>query len=160
MLRWLALWPPRWGGVERPAVLHSRVREVQRCSYRRGLEPRAPEAPSRWRTRQTSRWLRPSGPKPLACSLTSIRDFTVWLHSEGNDLSMEELIAMPEVADRLLRNYGLFLHSQGESLYFYLLTVTALQRAGPSLRTNLPFGWELAGNWRHSATRDASPPAT
>ena len=87
------------------------------------------------------------GPQTARLHLTSIRGFAVWLHSEGNDLSMEELIAMPEVAGRLLRKFGLFLRSQ--ALYFYLITVTALQRAGPSLRRNLPFAWELAGTWRH-----------
>ena len=44
-------------------------------------------------------------PKTARLHSTSIRDFTVWLHPEGDDLSMEELIAMPDVADRLLRNY-------------------------------------------------------
>ena len=97
-------------------------------------------------------------PQTARLHLDMLRDFAAWLLSEGCDLHLEELIAVPEVTDRLLRNYGLHLSSQGESLYIFLITVTALQRAGPSLRHCLPLAWELAGIWREQPPVMHRPP--
>lgn len=90
--------------------------------------------------------------------VSSIRDFMAWLDSEGNVLHITELLAMPEVADRLLRSYGLYLHRSGEPLYMYLLTITGLQRAEPSLRGLLGSSWQLAGLWREQQPVAHRPP--
>ena len=79
---------------------------------------------------------------------SAVLDFQFWLSDHDVDLPVSMLVRLPQTLAALVCAYGVHLYRTGRPMYWFLMCVTALQRAEPAVRPCFKSVWQLATNWR------------
>ena len=77
----------------------------------------------------------------------AVTGFWCWIQESKPGTSLDEILAIPPLVDKLVTAYGKVIYYENEPIHLLRHLITALARMQVQLRKQMPTSWELVTNW-------------